>query len=392
VDLRALIIERIRRDGALTVAAYMDLALYAPGLGYYARAARRSGRTGDFFTSVDLGPMFGELLAASFAEMATAAGPPGPDASWDLVEAGAGNGRLSRDVLAALQRHHPDLYACASLTLVECSPAARAVHPDTLGSHAARLRESRADLPDNVCGVIFANELLDAMPVHVVTMTPGGLAEVYVDLAGDALVERLGPPSSPDIPAYFQALGLSLEPGARAEVHLAGVAWIRQAAEALERGYLVIIDYGFDAAQLYAPSAPPTLRTFHQHLADAPGGETSCRPQPPPYLVEPGERDLTTHVDFTSVRQAAEAKGLVTVEWTNQARFLLAAAERSDLLDTLASPERLADRLALKTLLMPEGMGTAFRVLVMARHAPPLPTRHAGAYSGPWIPAGDLRT
>jgi SAM-dependent MidA family methyltransferase len=164
-------------------------------------------------------------------------------------------------------------------------------------------------------------------------------------------------------------------------VNLTGIDWTRRAAAALARGYLVIIDYGFDAAQLYAASAPPTLRTFLRHVADAPGNGHGTD-ETPHYLVEPGTRDITTHVDLTSVRRAAESAGLVTVEQTDQARFLLAAAERSGLLDGLEAADRLPERLALKTLLVPEGLGTMFRVLVFARHAPPLPTRHPGAYSG----------
>ena len=245
MDCRALIVERIRQSGPLTMAAFMDLALYAPGLGYYARAAQRSGRAGDFVTSVDIGPLFGALLASSLAGMARAldgADPPSEPAPVDLVEAAAGNGRLSRDVLDALRQRCPALYDRIRLTLVERSASARDAHAATLAAHTRHLRASRADLPAGVDGIIFCNELLDAMPVHVVTMTAGGLAEVFVDLADERLVERLGPPSTPALGAYFEALGICLEPGARAEVNLAAISWIRETATALSRGFLLVID------------------------------------------------------------------------------------------------------------------------------------------------------
>jgi len=186
-------------------------------------------------------------------------------------------------------------------------------------------------------------------------------------------VERMGPPSSGELAAYFEALGIELETGARADVHLAGLAWIRQAASCLARGYLVIIDYGHEAAQLFSTShATGTLRTFHRHVADAPAFD---QPGVAPWLVDPGSRDLTTHVDLTSVRMEAERCGLVTIVDTDQSRFLLTAAEQAGLLAAMAAPDRSRERLALKTLLVPSAMGTTHRVLVFAREAPALSTR-----------------
>ncbi len=369
-DCRTLVFDRIRQSGPLTVAEYMTLALYAPGLGYYARAVQRSGRAGDFVTSVDIGPLFGRLLATWFCEMLDALPGGGP---VDLVEAAAGNGRLTRDILDACSRHRPDLYGRVRATLVECSPAAREAAAVAVAPHRERVAGIVPALPPRIDGVLFANELLDAMPVHVVEMTREGLAEVYVDADGDRLVERRGVPSVPELAAYFARLGLALEPGGRAEVNLAALAWIREAAAALARGYLVLIDYGYEAPQLYAGSrATGTLRTYHRHLTDAPDPGHAAGP---PWLAEPGQRDITSHVDLTSVRATAEAAGLQTLLDTDQSRFLLAAVERTGLAAELAAPDRQRDRLALKTLMVPEGLGTAFRVLVFGRHVPPL-SRH----------------
>src|SRR5688572_28471427 len=170
----------------------MDLSLYHPELGYYARAAQKTGRAGDFFTSVDVGPIFGELLAKQFAEMwrllekgvgrgfrANGSKTP-PDPFFDLVEAGAGSGRLSRDVLDAAQRQHSEFYSAIRLSLVDASPAARAAQAETLGPHASLLAHSGSALPEAVHGVIYANELLDALSTHAVVMTEAGLREVFI--------------------------------------------------------------------------------------------------------------------------------------------------------------------------------------------------------------------
>src|SRR5947208_2575524 len=162
----------------------MDLALYDPEYGYYARAARRSGRAGDFFTSVDVGPLFGELLAIQVAEMfALLSGEsriPNPESPLDLVEAGAGNGRLAADILRAARERHPACYTSVRLHLVEASAAARAAQIETLGDVGERLASSSAGLPASFEGVLIANELLDAMPTHQVVMREDGLQEVYV--------------------------------------------------------------------------------------------------------------------------------------------------------------------------------------------------------------------
>ncbi|MCX6551581.1 MAG: SAM-dependent methyltransferase [Acidobacteria bacterium] len=366
-DCRALIVERVRQRGPLTVAAYMDLALYAPGIGYYARAVQRSGRTGDFFTSVDVGPLFGTLLASHFAELWSTArlGADRTPPQVDLVEVAAGNGRLSRDVLDAAARRHQGFYESMALHLIERSDAARAAHGSTLGPHVNKLATSSAELPPRVEGILFANELLDALPVHLVQMTASGLAEVYVDVDGDHVVERLGPPSTPALAAYLEAAGIVLDTGTRGEINLNAVAWITDVARRLTRGYLLLIDYGYEAAELYSAAHPTgTLSTFHRHVVDA-------RTQPGraarPWLEEPGTRDLTSHVDLTSVRVAAEHAGLTTVRIVDQTRFLLGIVERSGLVPELSSPDRLQERLALKTLLIPGGLGSTHKVLVFAK-------------------------
>lgn len=364
--LLSLILDRIRSAGPLTVAEFIDQALYHDRLGYYTRAEQRSGRDGDFITSVDVGPAFGELLAEQFAEMwAIFSGAPatvgaGVAVTFDLVEAAAGNGRLARDILDHAAARSPEFYRAARLHLVERSPRARADQPGVLGPHWPHLASWSADLPDEINGVIYANELLDALAPHLVAMREEGLREVYVDALGDRLVTRDGPVSSVRIPEYLERVGARLQPGWFAEVNLAAADWIGQAGARLSRGFLVIIDYGLAASTLYSAShAAGTLTTYRRHAAER-------REDGPGWLMEPGERDITSHVDLTGMTLAGKNAGLRLLGVVDQTYFLLGLAGRI-LADGLASPDDVRRRLALKTLLLPGGMGSTLKVMVFSK-------------------------
>ena len=361
----------------MTVAAFMDLALYDADLGYYARAAQRSGRAGDFFTSVDVGPLFGELLAVQIAEMADILRPRGSSPKFDLVEAGAGNARLSADILRAARDRDPAFYDSLRLHLVETSAEARRAQADTLGDVAERLASSTASLPATFEGVLVANELLDALPVHQVVMRADGLREVYVALSvgrpfqgrppdGDpervALHLTEGPLSTPALAEYLDRLGVTLEVGWRVEVNLRAVDWMRDAARRLERGFIILIDYGHEARELYsAAHAAGTLTTFSRHQSTGP----ESAPETPAWLRQPGDQDLTAHVDFTSVRTGAEAEGLTTLGFLDQTYFLLG------LLPSILNPQSARNPQSairnVKTLVMPGGLGSTHKVLILGK-------------------------
>jgi SAM-dependent MidA family methyltransferase len=353
----------IRERSPVTVAAFMDAALYHPDFGYYARAVQRSGRAGDFFTSVDVGPLFGELLARQIGEMHEILNAEFSIQNFDVVEVGAGNGRLSADILRALKRGDPDTYDATHVHLVEASEAARATHARTLAETADRLASSSPALPDSCEGVLIANELLDAMPVHQVVMREDGLHEVYVESRGDNLGLREGPLSTPRLSEYFAALGTTLEPGWRAEVNLASVDWIREAARKVKRGFIILIDYGHEASELYSVThSAGTLTSFADHRSTGPESTAT------PWLRNPGQQDLTAHVDFTSIRNAAETEGCTTLGFLDQMYFLLAlvsAGQRLERprLETLTVKERLA----LKTLVMPGGLGSTMKVMILGK-------------------------
>jgi SAM-dependent MidA family methyltransferase len=339
----------------------MEAALYDPQTGYYARAARRSGRAGDFFTSVDVGPLFGELLEVQLREMSALLRSAAKTADqaeaaqrFDLVEAGAGNGRLAADILRAAKLRDPQFYDSIHLHLVEASATARAAQLDALGEAGDRLASTGAELPDRFEGVLIANELLDALPTHQVVMRDDGLKEVYVSRGPDRLSE--GPPSTPGLQAYLDRAGVTLEPGWRVEINLRAVEWVRDAARRLTRGFMILIDYGHEAHELYsATHSAGTLTSFAAHRSG--GGDADAAA--PSWLDRPGEQDITAHVDFTSVRTAAEAEGMTSIALLDQTYFLLGLVAHLD--------QQSINNQQFKTLVMPGGLGSTMKVLILAK-------------------------
>jgi SAM-dependent MidA family methyltransferase len=282
---------------------------------------------------------------------------------FDLVEAGAGNGRLSADILRALQTRHSDLYARTRLHLVEASAAARTAQAATLAPFAARVASSTPEVPEFE-GVLVANELLDAMPVHQVVMREQGLREIYVDVDATAPSGGLrvieGPPSTPALAEYLARLRIVLEPGWRVEINLQAVRWIRESVRRLRRGFLILFDYGHPAPELYSVThSTGTLTSYSRHRSAGPEAAGAR----PPWLLNPGDQDLTAHVDFTTVREAAEHEGCTTLGFMDQTYFVIGV------LDTLGSIDRLElkERLALKTLIMPGGLGSTMKVLILGK-------------------------
>lgn len=384
-QLRALVLERIRKAGAITFAEFMTLALYHPRWGYYATSREKLGRGGDYVTSPEVGPLFGAATGRQLAEMWERLGR-GPFAA---VEFGPGSGRLCRDILRWAARTRPDFLGALEYRLVETSPALRrqqraVVSEAGPSSRRARwCRQEAALAPRSLRGCILSNEFLDALPVHRVTVRDGVLTEVFVTAEGETLCEQLGEPSTPALDAYFQRLGLLPGEGCRAEVNLAAAEWMARAAEALEWGFLLTLDYGYEAADLYAPwRRQGTLTAFYRHA-----------PATDPYR-RLGRQDLTAHVDFTTLARVGEEHGLTTLGSTTQARFLAALGIADALqpgpggdLAGLPLEEHLARRRAVLELLDPAGLGR-IRVLAQGRGVSGAPLRglahgaEEGAHAG----------
>ena len=348
------LMQQIRAQGAITFAEFMHQCLYHPALGYYSRA--ESERFADFYTSVDVHPIFARLLARQLAEMWERLGRP---AEFWAVEAAAGTGRLAAQMLDFAARELKEFYAALRYTAVEVSAARRAAHATALGHHISAARaHSVAELPAEIPnGCIFSNELLDALPVHRVCVEHGELREVYVTAEGETLREELRPPSTPEIGGFFRQQNVTLREGQQAEAGLAACRWLADAGARLQRGFVLTVDYGHETAGLYNERRQRgTVMAYSRHTVSD------------DLLRSPGEQDLTAHVNFTALDLWGRRVGLERTGLVTQLAFLVALGrgnEFADLYEPGASEvEKLRGRLLLKTLIHPEGMGETFRVLI----------------------------
>ena len=342
--------------GALPFCNFMELALYHPTLGYYTSPRGVIGRDADYLTSPELTPLFGTMLGRQLRELWERLDRP---KHFDAVEGGPGTGVLARDVLTWAARTAPDFAAALRYTLVETSPALVKRQRATLAADGLEA-EWRNDLPSGVDGCIFSNELLDAMPVHLVTVEDGALREVYVTWDGNGFSEELRDPAD-GVVAYFEALGLLPGEGCRAEVNLKAPHWIAAAAGSLKRGYLFMLDYGYPADELYAAwRTDGTLLSFYRH-----------NPSANPY-ARIGRQDITSHVDFTTIQRSGEDAGLRTLGLTSQAEFLgalgIGEALQPPTGDQPDMEEYFARRRAVTDLIDPAGLGRA-KVLVQSKDA-----------------------
>lgn len=359
--LKKIVLDTIKRDGKITFERFMEMALYYPKLGYYNSRRVKIGTQGDFFTSPSVHAVFGETIGEQLLEMWEVLGKEKP---FHIVEFGAGQGYLAQDILVSLKNEHPEFLAVVKYCIIEVSPDLTARQRELLGRLELEPEQvawftglAEVNQGQGFAGCVLANEVPDAFPVHRVRQTEEGLKEIYVDSSGDLLVEVTDKPSTPELVKYFSRLGVELEPEQTAEVNLRALQWIGEIGRFLKRGFSIIIDYGDLAPDLYSPQRfDGTLACFRSH-----------RLETDPFLAV-GEQDITAHVDFTSLMEEGRRFGLETTGYTNQMRFLtgLGIVERvagrfppgSD------SRELYKATLAMKTLMLPGGMGEVFKVLV----------------------------
>ena len=334
-DAEQNIRQQVRAKGRVTFAEFMELALYGTG-GYYTQAGR-VGHGGDFYTSPHTHPMFGALIALQLEQCWQLVGSP---SEFHVVEPGAGDGLLAKDVEAFAQHLEPGF--------------AQAL--------AYEGRDLRSVAAESDIDCLLSNELVDALPVHRVKMRDGRVQEIYVTLEGDGFVEVLDAPSTPEIEAVLQAQDARLEEGWEAEVHLAARRWMRDAASRITRGYAVTIDYGDLAEDLYTHARRRgTLSCYYRHVQ-----------MPDPY-VRVGRQDMTAHANFTGLIEAGEAEGLRPVTLMTQGEFLrnLGAEAMIGAMSGMGMPASQGQRnlRGARRLLDPNGLGN-FRVLVQAKNAP----------------------
>ncbi len=342
--------EEIARRGPIPFRDFMARALYDPAHGYYGVGRARVGRSGDFFTNVSVGPLFGRLLARQFAEMWARLDEPG---EFAIVEQGAHHGDFAADVLNALRELAPACLAATAYWLVEPLATLRAAQQEKLAPWTGgkvRWVESLAELPPFV-GVHFSNELPDAFPVHRVVRRSDGWQERAVDFRDGRFVFVDAPISDTALHAAVTRLP-QVPPDYETEINLAAPAWIAEVAAHLQRGFVLAIDYGYPLAEYYRPERTGgTLSAYAGHQRE---------PDP---LARPGEIDLTAHVDFTSLAAAALAAGLDLAGFTDQHHFMVGLGQLHFIGDT-ATPQEVR---AFKTLMHPNLMGRSFHTLGLAR-------------------------
>src|SRR3569623_1446374 len=376
--------------GAIPFARYMELALYAPGLGYYSAGAQKFGAAGDFVTASEISPLFSACVARQCAEVLRLVD------GGDVLEVGAGSGVFAADLLVALApadrlharylilersadlraRHQAMMAVCVADLLGALAAAARLPARYLILERSAVLRaRQQALLAERVPhylervqwldrlperrlrGVVFANELLDALPVHMFTLTEDGPQELYV---AQSLSEfhwqpvPCGTLLQGRVDALLREVG-ELPLGYTSEINLAAVAWVRSVADILECGALLLADYGFPRREYYhSQRSGGTLMCHYRHHA-----------HDNPFLW-PGLQDITAHIDFTAVAETADAAGLDGAGYTTQGAFLLACGI-TEILSAYDDDTQLRLAQGVKKLTLPHEMGELFKVSALTR-------------------------
>ena len=362
VQHSARLCELIRRDiaeqgGWISFARYMELALYAPGLGYYTAGAHKFGAAGDFITAPELSPLFGRTVARQAAEIMASSAP-------HILELGAGSGKLAADMLGKLEKlgSLPDSYA-----ILEVSADLRARQQALLQERLPHLmnRVHWLDtLPEKFSGMVIANEVLDALSVHLVHWRNSALSERSVAVGTNGFVWQECPITDAALlhaaqqarPEFVEAVGVPDD--YVSEICLAARGLVNSLAGCLERGALLFIDYGFGTREFYHPQRNSgTLMCHYRHHA-----------HDDPFFL-PGLQDITAHVNFTDIAECGIDAGLELLGYTSQAFFLLNCGITELIKDT--PPENLRDYLPLSAQLQkltsPAEMGELFKVMALGR-------------------------
>ena len=375
--LSEIIRREVAQSGILPFARFMELALYCPVHGYYEIKKDNPGRHGDFYTSVGVGELFGQLLAFQFDEWLETLNPQ--PSTLNLVEAGAHDGQLAGDILTWLQLNRPELFDRVEYRVIEPSPRRQEWQKKTLEQYSSHVRwftnfhsiaanNSQSSTPTNrehatkvgvhnpqLNGVVFSNELLDAMPVHRFGWDAQNKKwfEWGVAVDGEKFAWAKIQPSAFSLQP--SALESVLPDGYTIETCPAAEDWWREAANVLGHGKLLTIDYGFTADELFSPGRTRgTLRAYFRHHA---GDDL---------LANVGEQDLTAHVNFSAIQAAGESVGLRTEMFSTQSQFLTRILEKASKDNSLGGWTSAQAR-QFQTLTHPEHLGRAFRVLVQSR-------------------------
>lgn len=354
----------------ITFHDYMAYALYAKEGGYYEQKKQKIGKEGDFYTNASVGSVYGEVVADVLCEMLGKLSHHTPV----LVEMGGGTGQLGAQILHRLQKKgwlEEQAPSCIYI-MIEASEYHRSIQQEVLASFQGSVKlewyesidEAKKAYPE-LYGVLFSNELPDAFPVHLIEYREGRWQEVYVaeSETGGAyasFVERLGPLSDPGLSEYIKKESIPPIEGYRTEVNLNSLKWLREAGQWLKEGYILTIDYGYERSALYAPSRRRgTLLCYRNH-----------RMSENPYEA-PGEMDITSHVNFSALMDLGDQIDLTLLGFYTQQEFLMQAGMLEYLVpheggDPFRNESAKRNR-AVRQLIMSEGMGRTFKVLLQGK-------------------------
>jgi len=362
-QLITLIHDEIKSAGGqISFARYMELALYAPGLGYYSAGSRKFGESGDFVTAPEISSLFSQALARQVSEVLKSLTESGFEKN-DVLEVGGGSGVMAADILAELERlqNLPNRYF-----ILELSADLRQRQQGMISKCVPHLL-SRVQWLDELptsgfSGVVVANELLDALPVCCFSVERGveenGIKERYVTWQEDRFQWMSAEPESTELKEQLECVAKNLPVGYQSEINLAANAWVQSIADTLESGVVLLLDYGFPRHEYYHPErSAGTLMCHYRHRAhDDP-------------FVYPGLQDITAHVDFTAIAEAAQASGLNVSGYTSQAYFLLSNG-LTEIAEANAGNERdqLLYAQQIRTLTMPGEMGELFKVMALTKN------------------------
>jgi len=353
-DLREKIIRLIRpytghrEGGPITFERFMEMALYEPGMGYYASPHTGLGRAGDYYTSPHMHPVFGAAIGRQVQEMWHAMGRP---EGFDIIEMGAGRGYLCLDMLDYLRGG--EFFSRLTYTLVEINPYMAEKQKELLKNFEDKVRwASSPEGLGQVRGCVLSNELLDSFPVHLVEMEDG-LKEVYVSFEGNKFVEVLGPPSTAGLAGYLREFSIGLPRGYRTEISLKVRDWLRAVDKVLTEGFILTIDYGYPAAEYYSEERTRgTLLCYKGHTLSE-----------DPY-EDIGRKDITAHVNFSALKKWGEESGLKCLGFCPQGTFLVASGIDELIAGLYAGRDDYLFEVAkIKRLILPGTMGETHKVM-----------------------------
>ena len=357
--LRNFILDRIRQSGPVPFSRFMEWCLYHPDYGYYQSEGTTVGKGGDYYTAPSVHPLFGRMVARQLLQMSELAGTD----RFTVVEMGAGRGFLCLDILDWAQVNAPAFYRRLDYRLADVSCPFIGEQKERLALYAAEGKASWEEEGEGgagermIDGCFLSNELVDAFPVHRVVVQGGRLREIYVGERDGGFVDVPGDPSTPEIDEYFRNDGVELREGQAAEVNLRARQWIGNVGRRLRKGFVLTIDYGALAEELYASwRSSGTLMCYYRHQASE-----------DPY-DRVGEQDMTAHVNFSQLIRGGKEAGLAFTGLVPQYRFLIGMGllgEMEAAAKGMSELDALKMRLSLKHLIEPGmGMGEIFKVLV----------------------------